>query len=558
MKTAFLLLILLMTVSGYAQPRDFKSPDILIDSKLSSDWSGLLISKLRRVLRNYGQADPFRQKFDNPITVHESEVMKYLNPEAKDMIGNLGKALGLDFLGGKTSVVVHGLRYDVRGFKTDLKLFEENQYGVTVAAGFAASNVRVNADKIVVSLVIPGNKLPIINIEILNPIVAAEDDSLIKFSSLVELGSEESKFKINLREANFGDMAKNLLGTKKIKPDFSRVIVPAAKVEIGNKVINISPEKVEKWVFSQKEAIKGILLAQFSSFLAKGFGKETTKIMNEIAFKKQYWLNTDTIMTMLKFKTFESFNGDDHVLATMDGDFCTKPAYLTLKNECMDKRVTALRKSRITEELHDASLDSMRDFVEDGDANIVVSISEDYVNKILATTLDAGLWQKMLEGQGVVLGPNKPFIRLDEKGSKTGTLFLDMIYTTKTMERLAVGSKEVRFPLLMKVSLKILEANKVPVFAIYVNEVDTTENTLINGRPELGVVGNLAKLRFKKKILAAIREETKALNNTEVLRLAYKPLEGLDLDKVNFVSDGYGRMNALLLLKTIPDEPEAN
>lgn len=557
--TALLLFVSLFSSQLWAQ--EFKSPDILVDTKLDSDWSGVLVSKIRRLLRNYGQADPFRNKFQQPLTVYESEVLKYLNPSAKELLSELSTMLGMEILNGKAQVVVHGLRYDIKGFKTDLKLTDEKHDGVTVSADFAASNVRVNADKVVLSLMIPGQTtMPVISIEVLNPIVVASEESLIKFFSKINFESQDKKFKLGLEEAKFEDMAKGLLGNSSVSLDFSRVIVPNVSIKIGNKTLKFDPKKIEQLIFSKKEGIKGLLLAQFSTILAKGFGKDAFKVMNSVGFDKEHWIDTNTIMTNLKIKSFESFANREHVLATLDGDFCTKPVYGKLKNGCLDSRVTKLPKSRLTENNHADSLDTMHRIVEDGKANIVVSISEDYVNKILATTIDAGLWEKMLGSQGVVMGPNKPFIRLDEKNSKTGTLYMDLVYTPKKMERLAIGEKEVRFPLLLKVGLRISEVNKEPVFEIYVTDIDTSDDTLINGKPSLGVVSNIKKLRFKKKVLGVIREETVALKNTQVLSLQYKPLKGLDLEKVNFISDGHGRMNALILLKdpSIFEEEETN
>jgi hypothetical protein len=79
--------------------------------------------------------------------------------------------------------------------------------------------------------------------------------------------------------------------------------------------------------------------------------------------------------------------------------------------------------------------------------------------------------------------------------------------------------------------------------------MDTSNETLLNGKPEMGVVSNIHSLRLKKKVLATLRAETAGLENTDVLELQYPEFRGLDLDKVNFVSDGNGRMNALILLK---------
>ena len=80
-------------------------------------------------------------------------------------------------------------------------------------------------------------------------------------------------------------------------------------------------------------------------------------------------------------------------------------------------------------------------------------------------------------------------------------------------------------------------------------EVDTSDETLLNGKPEIGVVSNIHTLRLKKKVLASLRKETASLANKDVLELNYPELRGLGLEKVDFVSDGKGRMNAIILLE---------
>jgi hypothetical protein len=544
--TLFLTIFLSLTVSA----QSFQSPDVLVDTKLNSDWSGLLVSKIRKILRNYGQADPFRAKIEKPITVVESQVAQYLNPEAKELLAELGGMLEMDFLHGEAKVVVHGLRYDVKGFKTDLKLTDEINNGVTISADFAASNVRVNADKIVISLMIPGKKsLPAIEIEIIKPIVVASEESLVNFFTKIKLKSEADSYKLKMEEADFAHMAQGLLNNDSVSLNFSSVVVPQVSIKIGNKVLKFDQKKIENLIFSKKEAIKGLVLAQFSSLLEKGFGTQALKAMDDMGFKKEFWINTVAIQSYLKLNSFKSFANGEHVLAHLDGDFCTQQSYQTHNQNCVNNKTTKAPKSRLTEREHQASLDIMHDMVEEGDANIVVSISEDYINQALVATLDAGLWNKMLEKAGVMLGLNKPFLRLDKKDSTTGTLYMDMVYTPKKIQQMALGTKVVRFPLALQVGLEILQDKRVPIFKLFIKDVDLSDDMLLNGRPELGVVSNIKSLRFKKKVLEQLRLETKGLPNTEIVRLNYPALRGLDLDKVDFLSDGQGRMNALILLK---------
>jgi hypothetical protein len=552
----FALTLSVFSAQVYAQ--SFMAPDILVETRLDSDWSGLLVNKIRRLMKNFGQQDPFTQRFEQPILVSEAKVGDYLNPSAKELLKDLSRMLKMDFLNAQTQVTIHGLRYDVRGFKTEFNATEDKIEGLSVSSNFSASKIMVSADKVTLSLLIPGkNSLPFINIEIMKPVITAAEEKLINFIAKIQLRNTNETFKLLLEDSDFTSMVSSLVGSSgSIKLDFQSIVVPNVSIKIGHQQVKFDPKKIEDLIRSKKDGIKGLLIGQVSSLLNGGMGGDMLKAMNNIEFAKEYWIDSSTIQSQLKIDSFTSPDIANLVEVQMSGDFCPPALYQTVGKKCIHNKVTQPIASRITKKVHANSLQTMRSLIDQGNANIVVSISEDYVNKVLIATYDAGLWNDMLKKSGVMLGPNKVFIRMDEVGSNTGSLYMDVIYTPKKLERLAIGAKQVRFPLVFKVGLKIKQDNLIPTFIIHIAELDTSDETLLNGKPEMGVVSNLYSLRLKKKVLATLRAETAGLENTDVLELQYPEFRGLDLDKVSFVSDGYGRMNALILLKD--DETRAS
>jgi hypothetical protein len=545
----FVLLFLILAVQVHAQ--SFTSPDVLIDTKLDADWSGILVTKIRRLMKNLKKPDPFRQKFIDPIIVSEAKVNDYMTPETRELLSELGKMLEMDILNAKTQVTIHGLRYNIRGFKTELSATENKVEGLSIGSDFSASKIMVTADKVTLALIMPGkNALPVINIEVTKPLLMAAEDKLINFFAKIQIKNNKDAFNLFLEEADFSRMAEGLIQRQDaVVLDFESIIVPKVSIKIGNKEIKFDPKKIEALINSKKAGIKGLLVAEVSSLLINGTGEDLLKSLDKVVIPKNHWIDSDSIFSQLKIDSFENEENGHIVEVKMSGDFCPHDLYLAQGERCLDNKITRPIKSRITQENHKDSLDTMRNAIHDGEANIIVSISEDYVNKALIATYDAGLWNSLLKDAGLMMGPNKVFIRMDERDSNTGTLYMDMLYTPKKIERMAIGAKQVRFPLVIKVGLKIRQENKVPIFVINMAGVDTSDETLLNGKPEIGVVSNIHMLRMKKKILAALRKETESLANKDILELRYPELRGLDLDKVDFVSDGTGRMNALILLK---------
>ena len=547
--------VLIFAIQVKAEP--FLAPDILVETRLDSDWSGVLANRIRRLIKNFGQQDPFSQRFEQPIVVSEAKVGDYLNPSAKELLSDLSRMLKMDFLNAQTQVTIHGLRYDVRGFKTEFNATEDKIEGLSVSSDFSASKIMVSADKVTLSLLIPGkNALPFINIEIIKPVITAAEEKLINFIAKIQLRNTNESFKLRLEDSDFSSMVSSLVGSSdSIHLDYQNIVVPNVSIKIGNQQLKFDPKKIEHLIKSKKDGIKGLLIGQVSSLLKSGMGGDILAAMNKVEFTKEYWINSKKILSQLKIDSFVSPDNANLVEVQISGDFCPPALYQLVGKKCTQEKVTRPVKSRITAKVHKESVQTMRSLIDQGNANIVVSISEDYVNKVLVATYDAGLWNDILKKSGVMLGPNKVFIRMDEAGSNTGTLYMDVIYTPKKLERLAIGAKEVRFPLVFKVGLKIKQDNLFPTFMIHIAQMDTSDETLLNGKPEMGVVSNIHSLRLKKKVLATLRAETAGLENIDVLELQYPEFRGLDLDKVNFVSDGNGRMNALILLKD--DEGQA-
>lgn len=556
MKKMICLVLAFSIFAGQVHAEAFVPTDIVVDTRLNEDWSELLVSRIRRLVKNFGYADPFNQKFSQPLIVSEAKVQDYLNPSAKELINELGKLLKMDFLNGQTQVAIHGLHYNVRGFKTELNASEDKAEGLSVMSDFSASKVRVSADKVTLSLLIPGvHSLPIINIDVIKPVIVASEDKLISFMAKIQIKNREKSYKLFLEDADFTKMSSCLLEAQDvITMDYESIVVPNVSVKIGNKTVKFDPKKIEALINSKKDGLKSILIAEAISFLNSGMGEDLLKAINKVEFAKRSWIDSSTIQSMLNIDSFTSEENGNMIEAKISGDFCPHEFYQAQGEDCILKKITNPVQSRITQKDNDESILNMRSVIERGNANIVVSISEDYINKLLVSTYDAGLWDSMLNEAGVKMGPNKVFIRMDEKGSNNGTLYMDMLYTPKKIERMAIGAKEVRFPLVIKVGLRIKQEKLIPTFVIHMDSIDISDATLLNGIPEIGVVSNIHTLRMKKKVLASLRKETAGLANQDVLELKYPELRGLGLDKVDFVSDGKGRMNALMLLQNNDDK----
>ena len=544
--TSFILIGLLTYGQVHAQA--FKSPDIIVDTRLDYDWTSFLISKFRVLLKNYNVADPFSNRFAEPMVVNEDVVGNYLPAESKNLIDDFGNAVGLNVLKAKTKVTLHGLAYDVKGFKTNMKAAEQAKDGLVLGTNFSASEVSVGADKISLSLVIPGkNNSPVFNVDIIRPEIQANEEELVNFFTKVKIQDQQDYFKLQIIDADFDKMATNMLKhPENIELSYERINIPAVSLKVGSKVVQFSQSKIQNLIRENHEAIKGILLAQLAGVLNSNTADAAFKVLENYKIKKEFWLNSTILNSQFKISNFNSYSRGDNIAISLPADFCTAQKFTQLKADCVNSKVTQTALSRLNSQLHKESLSHMNDMMASGDANLVVSISEDYLNKLLVTTYDAGLWKSALDEAAVELGPSKMVLRMDKRG-ETGTLMLDVIYRPSKMEKLLTGSTQIRFPLVVDVSIRIENKNDVPTILVRMNDVDTSDDTIINGRPKENMTSTVKSVpRFQAKVAKAIREKISVLRNKDIVELKYPEFNGLGLDKVEFLSDGNGRMNAIM------------
>jgi hypothetical protein len=560
MKKYLSLFLVTSILTGSVQANAFKSPDILVDSKLDFDWSGVLISKARRLLSNYKMDDPFTSKILDPIVVNESTFNNFLPEESLQLVNDLGHMIGMDILKGKTKITLQGLSYDIKGFRTDLKATEEHADGVVIASDFSANELNLTAEKVSLELSIPSkdpNNTATIKIDILNPVVKARGDKITKFFAKVKIQEKKDTFKLVIQSSDFDHMSDELLrDPSQIQIELGKVLVPNVKMTIGSKKVELQQEKIQNLLESKKEGLTGLLIAQFAALLKKGVGETVLKAIEKYEFDREYWLDSDIIKSQIKISDFASNLNRNNIEVNLPGDFCTKDKFTQLNKECINSKVTQASKSRLDKDLHEESMLHMKSLIDNGDANIVASISEDYVNKLLVTTYDAGLWKTMLDEAGVELGDEKVFIRLNDKGD-TGTLYMDVKYKFSKFQGFVLGQKVIRFPLVLKVSIRVEKHEGSPVMIIRLNDVDTSDDTLIKGFPDLNLRSTVQDVpRLKKKVVKEIRSKMQPMIGKDVMDLRYPELKGLGLESVNFLSDGNGRMNAVMKLEDLIKEQD--
>lgn len=557
-KIAAVCLILASLLSLQAMAAEkFKSPDILVISKLESDWTKLLISKLRVLAANFGIIDPFKLKLPGTLTVSESSLGQILSAPSRSMMGSFGNALGLDFLNGKTQIDLTGFAYKVEGFKTDLKASELISNGIILKTDISASEIHVEAERITLSLNIPGangKPGPSIAVHILKPIISASEEGLLNFFAKIKVINDPESFRFEFQEVSFDKVTRNIDNIPgSVILNYEDIELPQVSIKVGSKRIDFSKDKIRKYLRDNHEGIKGILLAQVSGILRKKTAEAANKLIEKTTLKKDWWYEPGIVNGLFRLENITSTIASNNLELIVPGDFCTLSSYATHKAECLKKKISIPHPSRLTQAHHLNSMEQIKASIRDGDANILASVSEDYINKLLMATYDQGIWNEVLTEAGITLGKRKMRLRLDQEGD-FGTLYLDVMYYPGRLERIALGVSEINFPVVLKVKLRVDKVGEDPVATIRLDDIDLSNETLINGFPQYGFPSSVKYInRFRNKVVSTIRSRIQDIKNTDLIKLVLHDFRGLNLEKANFMSDGNGRMSAMMQLEDIDD-----
>jgi hypothetical protein len=121
MKNWTLIAILALSLEASWSAEPFVAPDIIVDSKLDYNWSEILFNKVRRLMKNYGYADPLKSTLESDIVLTDTTASELVSPSTKVFLNDLGDMIGLKLANARTKITMGKFSYDINSITTDIK-----------------------------------------------------------------------------------------------------------------------------------------------------------------------------------------------------------------------------------------------------------------------------------------------------------------------------------------------------------------------------------------------------------------------------------------------------
>jgi hypothetical protein len=534
----YLFICLSLVFSPFVRA-EVQQQDIVFKSRFDLESSEIFLSQLRIFLGNNNFGDPYAQELKKPITLDLNKVLVDMPPDTQRWIRELQSVFKLQLFNSTYNLTIEKFGYSIKEFNTELKPSELNEKRVEFVTVSYVRGLSLHAERISFEVELKPDQVrePIkFKIEMLEPEFIVSPELTAELSMNWATSIQPKNLALTLDAIDIRKIMESVVK----RPDLidfkvKDIIIPNLSVKVGNKSVKFQREKINQFLVSQKNAMKLGILDILNVKLKERFANIIKDSPKNLLLDRIFKLNGDipAVIDVQEMKV----NKTGIVQIDFDGYFC-KLAETNCKS-------TTLRRV-IDVSQYDKSLREINRSLIEKKTNIAVSVSENYLNQLVDSTIRAGLWEEKLKGRDFSLGPEKAFILAEEKGEKF-SLYLDIIYRLTGAQRILVGRSELRFPVKLMIGLNVEEMDTIPHFTIKVLEVATDNKLLLEGAPSYGLPSNVNSVpRFRSRVLSEIMEEVRELGTGTLIDFELQELKGTYLDELEFFSDGLGRGTATI------------
>ncbi len=232
------------------------------------------------------------------------------------------------------------------------------------------------------------------------------------------------------------------------------------------------------------------------------------------------------------------------------GDMCTQALYNQVKSECIQKTPVPAPVRIIQEADQEKAKNEVTAKLAQGEADVALSASEEYLNRILKTSADAHLMDDMLKENNLILGEKGMFVVFNQ-ATKTPDLYLDLIYSGegKGVENLFVNERHsLHFPLRMSTSLSFENRDGIPYMILKIEKLMSNIDEIMHGVPEYNLTSELT-LVLKKKVAKKILKMADKIENKTAMEMSLPMFQDIGLEKTWYEVSSHGRVNLYFKLQ---------
>ena len=556
----FLLATLSLSLPAFAAPAQNPvedSPDMLMQTRVEKVALSWLIEKTRTIMAN--------AKFDDHLTgdieINESPefVLKDISTDPKfaqirTLFSNVFKK---DIDHSTIRIRIPTLHYEVKKIEVSPKDLKVQDPNLVLSARAMISGIVINLPKgVQVDFRIPNPKtheLESYFTGFVDPLFITVPANLPPVSFDADLGVEHNaSFNYHLLKTNFDDIPAYvkangnsliiLAGAKKTTLSADNINVNPVTIRVNNLKRSLDLDSFKPLVQEKMPEIVTLVLNLMGQTLKNTLGPKILTTVFSHNNRSDLLINNEHMYTRFATGKFLQPTKDQLALQ-IDGDLCTAKKFTKFGESCVKHEPRPLAVRTISEEDRNAANLELQTELAQGKADVGVSVSEEYLNRVLKTTMDADMWTDNLAKHRVALGPKNAFLILNEK-TQTPQLYIDTLYLGEPgFQSVVVNEKHpFRFPLRISTSIKFELKDGIPYMIMKTESLLSTEDEILHGIEEYGLESHLLPF-FRKKIARLILDLSSEVEGQTAFEIALPYFKNVGLEKSTYEASEHGRVH---------------
>lgn len=581
-KLWFFTLLMLSTQAAFAGKSKI-NPDILVYTRTEKHWNVFMLKEFRTFMNNLSMnIDPYHYEHQQDLVYSEDNIAKFISNDVRSLVETVSVASGINILDVIPELTVSGLGYTVSSIDPQINPEEQSNGDVLLKSDISITGIEAYAKEIKMSFVITqmiqGKRIPALEVKIINPRVVLNEGKSFDFDLDLLLKENKEKIEIEFTRGDFYRVTEALKqDPEMIDIVYDDISIPDISVQFMGRSISINEAKIKDIITQHKPSLKAILIGQVKTLFEKDGAMEVLKHFNGMIFDRDYWITSTSEDIFPSFFGIRDFSVPMKGVfkAELDGDFCTVVGYQSYGDDCVNRRITKTPKSTITKAdfaYSQALIDS--ELKENDDVKFLASVSEDYLNKVIATTIDFGIWEPILEDIGIEFGEKGVLVKLDKSG-QNATVLLDATYDVGKVPGLILEQRKLRFPVVLEATMRAqyydvetknedgsVTVTSEPHIVFNIHDVNLDDSILIYGHKKYDFPSSIQNIKkflgLRKMVVKKLKKELfdydaptepekyAKWKGVDLPPLLLPEIRDMHLEKMDLNCDAHGRLNITL------------
>jgi hypothetical protein len=543
MKALFCIITLVSLVSMPAFGNSNEA-DIIMQTRFNKDWSQTFLNHIRQSVIQNGMQDPYSMTVEEPLIFDLGPKLVDFSKEGQNWYKLLLQFLKIDMMKSDFRLVMDKFRYELDDLDVEIQPQTRNNE-MTWRMKHNVNGIAFGSDRIALEISLHSvTGTPIVfSVELLGAELVI-NDLTVPLEALWKSSLKEDLFKITLEKIDLREAMKVLhKNSDNVILNIEDIIVPTLEIRVGNRSIRLDQEKFRHFIFSRKDELKKFILDIIVLRNLDVFEDPTGDDDLVFDFPRNFFAESTEANMSVGMRIDGIIATNNQARARINGALCI-PLEAYDYATCMESAPVNPRANREGRD-YEASLRKIFQDLERSQADIILSISEPFINQALTASIKSGILTEAFDDGEISLGEGGVLLRIDREGDVFHGYF-HLNNKISGMSRRLTGRSSITFPIYIGLKIRMEQREDIPYLVIEVAEASAERELLLKGKPDIGMPANIATVpRFRNKVIQRVQDSVKKFQGNKLVELPLPFLTGTFFMKTRFVSDGFGRANAL-------------